>query len=240
MTTRMKTKRTTWAKTVVALALLGACGGGAGAKGAGGAGGGGAGGGGGDAAPAVPVPAGVWLSALPKHAGNFWNGVQPGDVSTVGYPLPELEDIDGYFEAKGIELQALGLVWPSAPVVTCTGLACARGDILVVIAAAADADRLVTELGFTRLPERAFFTRPALQCESAWGQGGAPAEEAGRLVAWAGEAGGAPAHAGFLFPTEATSRAQVCGSPRGDWAVVVPRDVAGASALGAAGFTASP
>jgi hypothetical protein len=187
-----------------------------------------------------PVPAGVWLTMYPRQVGNPWEGIQPGDTRTVGYPLPELENIDGFFEGKGIELVALGLLWSTEDDDgEHDAIDRPRGDVLLVIAKPADVDRLVAEWKFARVPAGLLASYPATQCGSPWGMAGAPIDEAQRLAQWAEKQGVPPGVFGFLFASAPPVRAQACGTPRGDWAVIG----GGRSAAGRLrdlGFVASP
>jgi len=174
-----------------------------------------------------------WLTFRPRQClSNLWDAeTGTGDGESPGYPVEELQRIDDAFESRGIDLLALGLVWPSEPRATCLACSCPRGDRLVVKARPNDVAALV-ELGFAVLADGQALQAAPRQCDgNPWTEASKPTEEAANLGRWSTSIGAPLEEAGFVYRTSAVTQCAGCDCARGDAAFVVPADLVSAEPL---------
>lgn len=180
-----------------------------------------------------PQPTSTWLTYAPRQCGtNPWNGVQPAPGQRPSYLRGESGEVDVFFRNAGIELDQIGFAHPAEPMAVCTACSCPRGDLLIVhTKSAADAQKLVSQFGFAPL-EDALTTAPTQCGTNPWERGAqSGASESQLLVSWAAGVGAPLESVAFLDYTEPRIVCMACQCPRGDTAVVIPKDAAAASKL---------
>lgn len=188
-----------------------------------------------------PPPTSTWLTIAPKQCGtNPWNGAQPAPGQDASSLAGEAGEVDNFFRGKGVAIEQVGFAYPAEPMMVCMACSCPRGDSLVVHAKTpADADKLIGQYGFVALENA--WTRSPTQCGSnPWENGQqtqSSSDESHQLATWAAGQGAALKTAGFLDFTEPRFVCMACSCPRGDLAVVVPKDNASSLKLENLGFS---
>ncbi|MBL8610568.1 MAG: hypothetical protein JNL38_24735 [Myxococcales bacterium] len=190
-----------------------------------------------DGAPAPKTS--TWLTIAPKQCGtNPWAGAKPAAGKEPSILSGELGEIDNFFRAQGVELEQVGLLeWTPARMV-CMACSCPRGDTLVVkTKSSADAAKLVATYKFAEL-SGARATGPK-QCGTNPWEAGKPgaADEEQKLATWLDGQGADVTAAGFLQRTEPVIVCMACSCPRGDTAVVTPKDATSAAKLDGLGWS---
>jgi hypothetical protein len=180
----------------------------------------------------------TWLAYAPRQCGqNAWQlDPSSGDGEDGGYRVPELEEIDAFFEGQGIELESLGRVDLPTDVV-CLSCSCSRGDVLVVEALSVDAGALVDGFDFAAVDVDAWSALSPVQCGgNAWEESPDPYAEIAAVRAWAEAAGAPVANVGFVHAAQPEVQCRACSCPRGDRLVVTPVDATAREGLPALGF----
>jgi hypothetical protein len=182
----------------------------------------------------------VWLTYAPKQCGtNGWQqATVVGDGVDGNTPEGELTLVDRYFEDRGIDLLEVGFAGRPEPMATCAACSCARGDLLVVKARAHQADKLVSQFGFTRVESGAQLA-PKSCGMNPWPNaetvGAGSAEELQAIGEWTESLGAPLAWVGHLYSTTARATCRACTCPRGDTLFVLP--VGDAAPLFESGFS---
>ncbi len=185
----------------------------------------------GDEAPSTST----WLTIAPRQCGNnAWAAAEPAADAPASILGGEEGEVDDFFRARGIALEHVGFAFAADDRGVCESCSCARGDTLVVKAkTSADAATLVAEYGFA--PAAGMLTKSPRQCGiNPWENGEQTADprvESQRLAAWAASAGAPLIDGGFVSRTEPFAVCMACQCPRGDEAVVFPRDAAASRKL---------
>lgn len=195
---------------------------------------------------AEAVSASAWLSLAPRQCQtNPWDTFSADTVTPTGefgtYLFGESGKVDLYFRGRGVAFEAIGFVASFPAPMVCESCSCPRGDLLVVKANDADVARLKSVFGFATFEGQ--LTYAPQQCgKNPWEEGemaSSTAEERRKLAAWAEREGMPASQAGFLERTDAFVVCAACSCPRGDIAVVVPRDEDAAAKLREAGWASA-
>jgi hypothetical protein len=183
----------------------------------------------------------AWMTVAPRQCGNNpW--MQDPQAGSSPVTVEEGAAVDNYFTAKGMKLAEVGFLHDAVPHVQCLSCACARGDLLLVKASAADAARLTSEYGFARVASATMFSQAPVQCGgNPWDESSDRRAEELSVVSWVGSAQAALERVGFVEKTEAQLVCTSCSCARGDRLVVKPSAqdpgvAANASVLGGLGF----
>lgn len=156
-----------------------------------------------------------WLATSPTQCGsNPWE-------SEASEAADESTRVLGFFRSQGIEIEQIGFIHPSEPMVVCMACQCPRGDTLVVKAKDASAARALTAR-FDFAPLKGALAIAPKQCGMNPWQGDAPVnDEAHALIAWTSTVGAPVSAVGFVTPTEPMMVCMACQCSRGDLAVVL-------------------
>jgi hypothetical protein len=180
-----------------------------------------------------PPPTPTWLTYMPTQCDtNPWNNVKAPPGLEPSFLQGEAGQVDEFFRSKGIVVDQIGFAVATEPMFTCASCSCPRGDKLIVHAKSpADAAKLVSQFGFG--PMLGGLTRSPTQCgTNPWEKAndvGLP--EAQELANWSESVGAPLTSIAFVDYTQPHFVCLACQCPRGDVAVVFPKDALGASKL---------
>lgn len=170
-------------------------------------------------APGGDAPA-RWLSIAPVQCnGNPWSTTE--DTSgRFGEGFGDLGQVLTFFSSQGIEITELGSLKPAVTRYICRACVCPRGDLLVVKASGASAERLEREFGFAPFTLSAFATGPRQCGSNPWEADRSEDGEVSQVIAWAEGFGASLSDVGFVYRTTPMAVCLACSCPRGDTLVV--------------------